>query len=404
MTEIIHIEDTYSSSHQKHFLFGEEVTDYQKLITCAVFMKYASKSKSISDRENKQVKENSRQLFVKIINEENTIDGILNSLHKAFNCSSMEAIYAQALIVFNELPNDLLIRSMNFTCRVLTLNNPTEWMDNWRINAFGTCLSMIMWNEFDAENVFTIPRTHKPISSDKGLTEEDYKLFVKYCVNPLREFIIRMDLYPNKPIPSNLRQLREKVTIKNHMTYKEIADKCYRYFPYYYIGSHGCNALIEGDWTIHVPEIWNFLQVYPSAVFGGVFNTSSYGNSGQHWMTVMFHNKQKGSHQDGAAKNSPEAVLFCSQHSDWNSFDISDRILTELRKMPFPTTYNVKNLQTDGYSCGNFGVISNLILLCTDVDVQRSAEMIGENGKNLSKLAGKDINIKTMRSAFLLQK
>jgi hypothetical protein len=279
-----------------------------------------------------------------------------------------------------------------------------------------------------------------------------------------------MGVYPNMKVPTQLSAIRSRLEsdrFKN-MTTKAICDECYKHFVYSYIGSHGCNALIDGpetghQWTATIRDVRSFLKRYPAMIFGGVFNTSPYGKAGQHWMSVMFHNKQvirklsggqasveidggvneiiAGSADasfdieqyyssssvasdaplteqiDGsingisnaAANDSvktglqPEAILFCSQGSGWDAFALHGQILAQLRENAFPTNYNQENLQiSDGYSCGNFSIVSNFLMLCNNMDILKTAKDIGKNGRNLGALVGRDgkIDIYTMRRAL----
>jgi hypothetical protein len=320
-----------------------------------------------------------------------------------------------------------------------------------------------MWREYDNKDCFTVKRKYKPIRTGEFI---NYDIFATHCVGILREFIIRIGVYPNMRVPTQLSVIRSKLESDrfNNMSTQKICDECYKHFVYSYIGSHGCNALIDGpetghQWTATIKDISSFLKRYPAMVFGGVFNTSPYGQAGQHWMSVMFHNKQVvqrlhggessieidqegssvapdsisesfdieayyatnniskdaslsdkldaniGENANVTGKNTlqPEAVLFCSQGSGWDAFVLHGPILAQLRENAFPTTYNQENLQiSDGYSCGNFSIVSNFLMLCNNMDIVKTAQNIGRNGKNLGALVGQDgkIDIYTMRRSL----
>lgn len=97
-----------------------------------------------------------------------------------------------------------------------------------------------------------------------------------------------------------------------------------------------------------------------------------------------------------------KALLFCSQGSYWNCFETSDIILKELNKSCFSSIYNMETIQEDDYSCGNFSIVSMLLLPCFDFDVKKTAKAIGMNGKNLGSIVGKPnkIDIYTMRKSL----
>ena len=455
------IKDTYAGSSMKHFLYGSHLHDYQLFVTSAVLMHYDRRSNSRA-KNNPNTKEY-RDKFHSAISSSTTIYELLKNLQKEFDCESLECIYANALLAYNGDINELLIRSLNFSGRVLKLERKSDWLDNWRINAFGTCISTVMWREYDNKECYTVKRRYKPIRRNESI---DYDLFATHCVGILREFIIRLGVYPNMQVPTNLSTIRLKLESERfkNMTTQKICDECYKHFVYSYIGSHGCNALIDGpesghQWTATIRDIKTFLKRYPAMIFGGVFNTSPYGQAGQHWMSVMFHNKQvvrrlsggqatieidggvneviPGSTNEsfdledyysstsvnnddpltdqmdgslGIGCNAshkttlqPEAILFCSQGSGWDAFMLHGPILAQLREANFPTTYNQENLQVgDSYSCGNFSIISNFLMMCNNMDIIKTASDIGRNGKNLGAIVGKDgkIDIYTMRKAL----
>lgn len=454
------VTDTYASTNMKHFLYGKNLHDYQLFITCAVLMHYDRRT--IRKAQNNPNTKMYRDTIHNAIESSKDIHEMFKALQKGFNCESLECIYANALLAYNGDINELLIRSLNFAGRVLKLARKSDWLDNWRINAFGTCISTVMWRAYDNRDCFTVKRKYKPIRTNESI---NFDLFATHCVGILREFIIRMGVYPNMHVPMQLSVIRSKLESSrfNNMSTQKICDECYKHFPYSYIGSHGCNALIDGpetgqQWTATIKDIRSFLKRYPAMIFGGVFNTSPYGQAGQHWMSVMFHNKQTVQRLQGGDTNEidqedstavsgsesenfdieehytnanipdnstltdrldarisenanangknilqPEAVLFCSQGSGWDAFVLQGPIMAQLRENGFPTKYNQENLQiSDGYSCGNFSIVSNFLMLCNNMDVMKTAKDIGRNGKNLGSLVGQDgkIDIYTMRRSL----
>lgn len=450
------IEDTYANSNMKHFLYGDHLHDYQLFVTCAVIMHYNRRANNNKLRSNANTEEY-RQKFDTAIKNSTTIHELLRNMQEQFKCKSLECIYANALLAYNGDINELIIRSLNFSGRVLKLNNKRDWLDNWRINAFGTCLSTIMWREYDNKACFTVGRKYKPINTNASI---DFDSFATYCVGILREFIIRLGVYPNMPVPTSLKTIMNKLDsdrFKN-MSVQKICDECYKHFVYSYIGSHGCNALIDGkdsgrQWTCTIHEIKTFLKRYPAMIFGGVFNTSPYGQPGQHWVSVMFHNKQNGiklaggagedvqqdmndvvqgsslenfdiedhyahygngslnerldnginNANSGRSNFNPEAILFCSQGSGWDSFVLHGPILQQMREGDsIPTAYNQESIQVDGFSCGNFSIVSNFLMICNNMDMTKTAKDIGKNGSNLGSLVGKEgkIDIYTMRKSL----
>lgn len=289
----IHIEDTYKNVITKNIMSGKELNDYQLFITSMVLVYYDKLSRENESNENPDTKE-IREKIRNCINKSDNYKLLITSLKKTFDCESIECVYANALLAYNgkDITGNklqLLIRSFNFAGRIQQLNKSDDWLDNWRINAFGCVFSFIMWKSFEndtSEHLFTINREFVPIKSNVQI---DFDRYVTYCVGILREFVIRLGVYPDTDIDKFLKgKDYRKIELRN-LTNEEIADESYKHFPINYIGSHGCNALYEGKYTCHISEISTFLDRYPAAVYEGVFNTSTYNSPGQHWLTLAFY-------------------------------------------------------------------------------------------------------------------
>ena len=402
-----YIDDTYKDINMKHFLYGDKFDDYQLFILSSVLLYYNKRAVEGISEVNKNYKNSCcRKHLQEAISKSNDIYELLSNLKIFCKCSSVECIYANILYAYNFDDNSLLIRAGAIFSRILKLKEKTEWLDNWRINAFGNCMNLFMWNSFEPNDknnqngnskIFTIKRNFVDINTSKKI---NYEKFVKYSVGVLREFIIKMNIYPGDNVPKKLTDIYNILNSKrfNEISYEEISDECYLHFPFYYLGSHGCDALLSENpkHTSTIKDISDYLERYPSAVFSGIMNTSTYGSYGKHWVSVNFYNKNM---NNNIFK---EAALFCSQGGGWNSFDISSEINKELRKYSFPTTYNKANLQIDTYSCGNFSIISSFLMLCNNEDIIKTKNDIGINGNNLKNVIGidKNINVETMRNSL----
>ena len=286
------ITDTYCDSKTKNIMSGKEINEFQKLVTALVLVEYDKQAKKNPFNENDKTKD-IRRKFSNCIRESETYNDLIENLKRVFVCKSIECIYSNALLAYNggEYSGKklaLLIRAFNVCGRILHMDKPTEWLDNWRINAFGHIYSFIMWSEYDNENAFTLNREFKPIRENVKI---DFERYLKFCVGCLRAFLISFGLYPCTNVAEFMRGKDYRKLPRKEMSAREICDECYKKFPINYIGSHGCNALFEGGYTCYISDISTYLDRYPAAIFEGSMNTSSYGSSGEHWTTVAFFNK-----------------------------------------------------------------------------------------------------------------
>jgi hypothetical protein len=268
------------------------------------------------------------------------------------------------------MDNTLLIRTLNVFGRVTPFDTKNEWLDNWRENSYGNCLNMIQWKDFDNNDNFTITRERKPINSSITFSESELSTILKFIVGTFRTFLIKNDMSPTDYQKQSNQKLSDL----------EICDKCYELYPFNWIGSHGCNSLYEGDWTVHIDLISKYLDRYPSAILGGVFNTAQYGMQGEHWMALLYYRNLE-------IENGKKGTLICSCGSDWSAFkgDASKKIMQKHSEKPIASENNSITIQRDSYNCGVYSIISILSMLIKDMDVLKTVEFIGENGKNMFK-------------------
>lgn len=182
------IKDTFLNYNTKSMLFGTHITPYYaKLITEIV--KYYN-SRNI--RGNTELKR-SIISYIKRVIDKNGGDINFMKLMKAFNAQTVECLLAYLLIAFQHNRLDLILRTTYTFGRVLPLKYKTEWFDNYRLNAYGNVLNMVMWEKYDKPGIWTISEEPKPIDKSVKL---NFGRVIKFLVGSLRAFIILNDLLP----------------------------------------------------------------------------------------------------------------------------------------------------------------------------------------------------------------
>lgn len=158
-------------------------------------------------------------------------------------------------------------------------------------------------------------------------------------------------------------------------TAQQICDECYKHYPYYFGGAHGCDVF-DTYLSLTIEELDEFFNRYPSAKVGYILNTATYASGhGEHWVALEL---SKG-----------KAKLICSQASDFNTFHDDGRLHHILQTHMYGLEYNMVRFQTDNYSCGIFSALSLYELLITG-SIQSAVDKIGVNGTKIK--TGMDIN------------
>lgn len=418
-----HIIDTFEKYDTRSLLCGVHFSDYHKRILREVIRYYANKSFHGTSQTECAIIEYLQSIFDKQPNIS------YDELMKLFNAKSNECLLAYILIAYNNTNIDIILRCMYTFCRVLPFKKPTEWYDNYRLNNYGNPLNMIMWHDYDCNDVYTISDSF-PNDIDKSV-KLDFNVIVKRFVGSLRAFIIDHGLFPSssssddekyinggqrvtsKPFQSSLLDIYESFLSKRHnkrksklsklsggdieaftsdssvhpfrenkhdslsrgLTAEQICDECYRHYPYFYGGAHGCdfyNCGLCPDFEQHKL----FLKRYPSARIGYILNTATYRSGhGEHWVALQF--------------DKENATLICSQGSSFSAFHDGGELYRNIQQAPFGEIYNPTTFQVDGYSCGIFSALSLYWLLILK-DPYKVANKIGENGSQIKP--GMNIN------------
>ena len=378
------IEDTFTKYHTNSILFGKHITPYAKKVIFEVIKYYQNKDISgNTDLKRKIIK------YLHKVFEDKELN--YDKLMTKFNAQTNECLMAYMLIAYQSDNLDLMLRTMYTFGRVLPLDYKTEWFDNYRLNAYGNVYNMVMWKQFDANDVYTIDEEPKPI--DKSV-KIPFNKVIKYFVGSLRAFIIDHELYPSNVAssspptsfsggdveaiisPSDAHKGNDP-TSKNK-TAEQICDECYLHYPFYFGGSHGCDVFSLGM-TLTVEEIKQFLDRYPSARVGYILNTSTYrSGKGEHWVAVEFtHGKAK---------------MICSQQSDFSAFHDGGELKKKIREICYGEEWNNRLIQMDNHACGMYSAMALLQLLRFG-SIDKAVDAIGVNMENLGHSVGKASNV-----------
>ena len=182
----------------------------------------------------------------------------------------------------------------------------------------------------------------------------------------------------NGVVDGNLNE-QPFTTLSTNKTPKEICDLCYKRYPFFYGGSHGCDVFDIPTLSLSLEEIKQFLDRYPSARVGYILNTATYASgNGEHWVALEL---TKG-----------KARLVCSQQSDFNTFKDGGRLRNELHRLGFGEEWNTREIQKDEHSCGMFSAMSLMKLLQYRGDINKAVDSIGVDMTELGKPVGKASN------------
>ena len=182
------IKDSFLKYNTNSMLFGKHITPYYAQLIVEVVKYYDSKNV----KGNTQIKASIIQYVHRLLTNNPNIN--FNQLMKAFNAQTTECLLAYLLIAFQTNKLDLILRTTYTFGRVLPLKCKTEWFDNYRLNAYGNVLNMVLYKSYDRPGLFTINEDPLPINTNVKL--DSYPRVIKYLVGSLRAFIIVHKLLP----------------------------------------------------------------------------------------------------------------------------------------------------------------------------------------------------------------
>ena len=340
------INDTFVKYDTRLFLRGKNLLEYDKQIIMQV-LNYCNEIIPVENTKKKNIS----RVLNKLLSEK---DISFDKMMKKLNCETPECLMAYFLETYGgNNQSDLLIRCMNTFGRVLPLQSSNEWFDNYRLNAYGNVLNIIMYSNYDSPEVYTINEIPKQINQN---VELDFDKIENLLVGSLRKLIITHSIYPNNSNYSDRK-----------LTSKDVCDECYLHYPMFFGGAHGCDCF-DMPISLSVHEIKQMLLRYPSARIGYILNTSTYASRrGQHWVTLEFTN--------GSVK------LICSVGHNFDIFDDGGKLKRTIISEGFGMQYNFRTIQKDSYNCGLYSVLSLYMLLCYG-DIECAIDHIGINGAN----------------------
>ena len=368
-------EDDWYAEGQSTLTYGKKISTYGKFIIMEVMIYYAKNKKAEKADQATKLK----AAVDALLSATGDVDQKWESFMHNLEVHSPEGVMAFAFDTYGKAIDSLLFRTFYTFGKIKPLSSRTEWFDNYRLNGLCNGFNNVLWNDKGRSDCYAVGKT-----DSNGVTSRaylpinemvecaNYRRICKHLVGALRKFIIRNNLY----------QTNDTYTIiepkKGDMSYKEICDQCYRTYPFYWAGAHGCDFYLPqfDHIAISLRETREFNDRYPSAIIGWILNTSTYvSHNGAHWIAVL-------------AKGSTAYVVDSAGKSLTNMKD-GGAFRDELSKCGYTKNYNTETLQSDGYSCGMFAVISCYVMLCNDCDIIATANSISKNGTGL--VSGKTI-------------
>ena len=339
--------DDYNSN-QSTLAYGKHINRYGKLIVMKTLIHVIANENKSNDKF--------RRLESAFKNLPNDVDEAWQQVLAAADVHSTEGLCMLAYEAIGADKGSLLYSLITTYAKISPLKSATEWFDNFRLTGIANSMNLLIWRD-DVDGVYGVGRLPKPINQN---IELDFKRVKQHLVRPLREFIIKQSLFPEN-IEDRYQELSDK----------EICDKCYEHFPFYFGGAHGCDVFTMSGSSLSISEIKAFCKRYPSAIVGYILNTETYRSGrGQHWLSIAF--------------SDDSCSIINSAGRGLESFHDEGYLSKNVRERFAAINYNDKHLQNDGYSCGMFSVISLYMLICFDMNVSKAVEHIGVNGNQIS--------------------
>ena len=349
-------DDVFQNGDSRTLLRGKHIIDYDKyVIVCCLY--HLIKKGSIGTNQfasPKIVSWFKNRLRWEPGNYKQALK-VYEYLKHEMNTDTDEVLLAYILIAFTNEDEKLPILLAYTYGRITPLETSTEWLDNFRLNAFGNVLNQVQYQKYDCDEIYTISQSEPdPIVESINL---DFDRVQQLLVGALRSTMITYNIFPRARYAD--RQLSSK----------EICDECYKRFPFWFGGAHGCDVFRGmASMSFSLPELDQIIKRYPSLRIGYILNTATYRSGhGQHWVALMLSKKR--------------AQLICSQQGSFDSFD-DPSLRDALSKLGYGMSHNQTKIQMDKENCGLFSVLALLNLLVYD-DIQKAVKHIGINGNRI---------------------
>lgn len=356
--------DDFNGKGMANIAYGRIISDYGKFIILECLIYYVQ-NKSPVDETNFQ---KFKSVINNLLTSDLSIENAWNQTLEKLEIETPEGLIALAIDIFKPERNDLLNRLMLTYGKIKGLSRLEEWFNNFKLNGLSNGINMVIWDDKLSDDSYGVGRSPEPINEKIEL--HNYDRYLEFLVGELRAFIIENNFYQNKDEKYKLIKPKFKT-----VSSKEICDKCYNHYCFYYFGSHGANFYEFPILSLNIKELSLFSQRYPSAILGGIINTLKYGTGGQHWTSLTIKNRK--------------AFLICSAGGSFENFQDNGELKNQLMKHGFSLQYNPRRIQTSTHECGMYSFLSNYVMLCTDCDLDKTVQLIGEDSENL--VSGKNI-------------
>lgn len=366
----VKIIDTYENQDTKNILRGNKLLEYDEHVIMKVINFYMNNIKTSNNLVSKdKVKEMIEYLRDILKNKQYNYD----HLTRMIGCKSEECVMGYLLLAFQDYDSELLVRVLNIYGRPMKFNYKNEWFDNFRITALCQNFNLIMYKNYDTNDIYTIEKEYKnDINNDIQLSENECELCIKFIIGVFRAFLIKHNLLQNEW--NNEKKILINEDKINNYTNQEICDIAYKYFPFFALTCNGCDGF-DNNYTASIEIISKFQKRYPSSMIGTVVNTETYkSGKGKHWVSLFFY---KG-----------VCNLICSQGSNFSCFNDNGELKQQLESNGYALKYNIKTIQYDDCNCGIYSVLSLFSMICKDGNILEAVDFIGENANNFGKKFG----------------
>lgn len=369
------------STEQSTLTYGKKLSTYGKFIIMEVLIHYFENVElpeqlndqlsiqSIIDEDREKYNYEKFKFAIEKIfkhSDMTKIDEIWNGFIEDLGQSTPEKVISFVFDIYKPNKSSLLYKTFQTFGKIKQFERKDEWFSNYHINGICNGMNNLVWQDRDREKTYGLRRNPEPINESIDLI--DYSRYVNVIVGELRKFIISNNFYQTNEIYEIVKPIGK-------LSPKEICDRCYLNYPFYYGGAHGCD-FYKYPFSLNLREIKLFMQRYPSVYIGYVINTAPYiSRSGQHWLSITFH-KNNAYVVDSGGKN-------LTNFKDYGEFK------SLLTLFGYGINYNPTKIQTDKYSCGMFSILSLYLMACFDCDISKTVKYIGMDGTSL--INGKNI-------------
>ena len=357
--------DDFHGEQRSTLTYGKHLHQYGKLIIMEVMKYYCDHpSRVADDAKYATLKRILDDIFE---HQSKDIDAAWMTLMNGIGVESPEGVMTYGIAAFRPERNELLYKTFLTFGKIKPLDNETDWFNNFKIDGMCNGMNMVVWQDHDRPNTYGVRRDPEPI---RDVNLEDPSHIIEIIVGSLRRFIIENGLYQ---INESYQLVKP---VYDTMDAMKVCDECYKHYPFYYNGCHGCDFYRYSTISLSFKELCSFMKRYPSAIIGMVVNTATYASGqGRHWMALIFKNMN--------------AKLIDSGGGDFMRFDDLGYLKNEIMRNGISMEWNPVRIQTDHSSCGMYSTLSLYLMLCNDCNIDATIDQMGRdctslvNGKSI---------------------